>query len=106
MVYSLDDRLVIGVSARALFDLCAENKIYEENGLDAYAAYQTMHEEDILMPGPAFALIRALLQLNMVTGRQKRVEVILLSRNNPDISLRIFRSIEYHGLEYPPHLLE
>ena len=42
MVYTLDDRLVIGVSARALFDLSFENKIYEESGLDAYAAYQTI----------------------------------------------------------------
>ena len=99
MVYSLDNRVVIGVSARALFDLQKENQIYEEQGLKTYADYQTAHEEDILSPGPAFALIQALLRLNKFEGWSNRVEVLLVSRNNPDISLRIFKSIEYYGLE-------
>ncbi len=99
MVYSLENRVVIGVSARALFDLRKENLLYEEKGLEAYAKYQTKHEEDILAPGPAFALIQALLQLNRLSGWNNRVEVLLFSGNNPDISLRIFRSIEHYGLE-------
>ncbi|MBO5165922.1 MAG: 5'-nucleotidase [Lachnospiraceae bacterium] len=99
MVYSLENRVVIGVSARALFDMRVENQIYEEQGLEAYAAYQTVNEEKVLSPGPVFSLIQALLNLNRLEGWKNRVEVILLSRNNPDISLRIFRSIEYYGLE-------
>lgn len=99
MVYSLDNRVVIGVSARALFDLQKENQLYEEQGLEVYADYQTAHEDDILLPGPAFALIQALLQLNRFEGWSNRVEVLLFSRNNPDISLRIFKSIEHYGLE-------
>ena len=46
MALQLDDKLVIGVSSRALFDLEAENRIYENEGLDAYAAYQIEHEKD------------------------------------------------------------
>lgn len=99
MVYSLENRVVIGVSARALFEMRTENKIYEEQGLEAYAAYQSKREEQVLPPGPAFSLIQALLRLNSIAGWENRVEVILLSRNNPDISLRIFKSIEYYGLE-------
>lgn len=99
MVYSLENRVVIGVSARALFDLQRENRLYEEQGLEAYAEYQTTHEEDILSPGPAFALIKALLRLNRLEGWNNRVEVLLFSKNNPDISLRIFKSVEHYGLE-------
>ncbi len=98
MAYSLENRLVIGVSTRALFDLSAENKIFEEQGVEAYSAYQKEHENEILKPGPGFSLIQALLRLNMPAGQENRVEVILMSRNNPDISLRIFHSIEYYGL--------
>lgn len=98
MEYSLENRMVIGVSARALFDMRKENGIFEEQGLEAYMAYQKAHEDELLKPGPAFALIKALLRLNSLSGRANRVEIILMSRNNPDISLRIFRSIESYGL--------
>lgn len=97
MAYSLDNRLVIGVSTRALFDLRAENKIFEENGVEHYSQYQKEHEDEILKPGPGFALIKALLHLN-TSDREHRVEVILMSKNSPDISLRIFHSIEHYGL--------
>ena len=50
MPLKLDDKLVIGVSSRALFDLEAENKIFEEEGLDKYSVYQIEHEKDILKP--------------------------------------------------------
>ena len=98
MAYSLDNRLVIGVSTRVLFDLHRENKIFEEQGVEAYAAYQTAHENEVLRPGPGFALIKALLSLNSYQNRENRVEVLLMSRNSPDLSLRIFHSIEHYGL--------
>lgn len=97
MAYSLDNRLVIGISTRALFDLNTENKIFEEQGVEAYAAYQREHEGDVLKPGSGFALIKGLLGLNR-DGGENRVEVILMSKNSPDISLRIFHSIEHYGL--------
>lgn len=98
MAYSLEHRLVVGISTRALFDLRKENEIFEKQGVEAYAAYQREHESDVLKPGPGFALVRGLLGLNR-TAQEKRVEVILMSKNSPDISLRIFHSIEYYGLE-------
>lgn len=99
MEYSLANSMVIGVSARALFDMRKENSIFEQQGLEAYTAYQKEHEDEILKQGPAFALIKALLQLNELTKRANRVEIILMSRNNPDVSLRIFHSIEHYRLK-------
>lgn len=94
----MDRKMVIGVSSRALFDLSRENEIFETQGLEAYCSYQVEHEQDILKPGPGFALIRALLQLNERSGGGNLVEVIVMSRNSPDTSLRVFNSIEYYGL--------
>ncbi len=94
----MDRKMVIGVSSRALFDLSRENEIFETQGLEAYCSYQVEHEQDVLKPGPGFALIRALLQLNERSGGGNLVEVIVMSRNSPDTSLRVFNSIEYYGL--------
>lgn len=99
MAYSLENRLVVGVSTRTLFDLHTENKIFEEQGVEAYFAYQKEHEREILKPGPGFALIKALLRLNGLSGQENRVEVIIMSKNSPDISLRIFHSIEHYRLD-------
>lgn len=98
MAYSLENRLVIGVSSRALFDLTEENEIFETQGLDAYCKYQVEHEEEILKPGPGFQLVKALLNLNRLTESDTKVEVIVMSRNSPDTSLRVFHSIESYGL--------
>lgn len=98
MAYDLDGRLVVGVSTRTLFDLTSENMIFEQQGLEAYRSYQIEHEEEILRPGPGFALVRALLAINDLPGDKERVEVIIMSHNNADTSLRFFRSITYYGL--------
>lgn len=99
MAYSLSDKLVIGISSRALFDLEHENKIHESDGTEAYAAYQRSHEDEPLKPGTAFPLIKALLALNqLITGR-RLVEVVVISRNSPDTGLRAFNAIEAHKLD-------
>ncbi|HKM03522.1 MAG TPA: 5'-nucleotidase [Lachnospiraceae bacterium] len=98
MPYSLDNKLVIGVSSRALFDLTKENEIFESEGLDSYCRYQVEHETDILNPGPGFSLIKALLNINKLPQQEGRVEVIVMSRNSADSSLRVFNAIEHYGL--------
>ena len=97
MPYSLDDKLVVGISSRALFDLEQENRIYETEGLDAYSAYQVEHENDILRPGTAFPLVKALHNLN--TNGSYLTEIIIVSRNSADTSLRIFNSIHHYDLD-------
>lgn len=96
MAMNLDNKLVVGISSRALFDLEAEHRIYVEQGLQAYLDYQISHEKDILMPGTAFPLIRALQKLN--DGGEQLVEIIVMSKNSADTSLRIFNSIQHYGL--------
>ena len=98
MAYDLDNKLVIGVSSRALFDLTYENTIFEADGVEAYCRYQVEHEDEILRPGPGFPLIKALLNLNDLPGKGDSVEVIIMSRNSPDSSLRVFNAIEHYGL--------
>ena len=48
MPYDLSKPLVIGISSRALFNLEQENKIFEEQGVEAYEAYQVAHENENL----------------------------------------------------------
>lgn len=98
MAYDLENRLVVGVSSRALFDLTVENNIFETEGVNAYCDYQREHENDILKPGPGFKLIKALLGLNELSDKKTRVEVIIMSRNSADTSLRVFNSIKHYGL--------
>ncbi len=91
--------LVVATSSRALFDLDESHRIFEEQGVDAYHQYQIEHEDDVLEPGVAFCLVRKLLNLNRVFEGRVKVEVVLLSRNSADTGLRVFNSIEHHGLD-------
>jgi 5'-nucleotidase len=97
------DKLVVAITARALFDLEDSHGLFERDGVAAYVDHQRRHENDALAPGIAFPLVRKLLALNsrLLAGSvaAPRVEVILLSRNSGDTGLRIFNSIECHGLD-------
>lgn len=99
MAFDLTQPLVIGISSRALFDLESENLIYETQGLQAYISYQREHEDEVLPKGPAFSLVEAFLKLNHLNSDRRTVEVIVMSRNSADTSLRIFRSIKHYGLD-------
>ncbi len=95
MPEDISHRLVIAISSRALFDLNDSNEIFEKEGIDRYTEYQIEHENDILEPGVAFHMVNKLLDINQYG---EFVEIILLSRNNADTSLRIFNSIEHYNL--------
>ncbi|MFT5780927.1 MAG: 5'-nucleotidase [Pseudomonas sp.] len=97
MTAGLGDKLVLAISSRALFDLTQSHQIYEREGVEAYRQYQIAHEDEILKPGDAFALVDKLLSLNTALGQQL-VEVILISRNSADTGLRAFNSIQHYNL--------
>ncbi len=99
MPYDLSNYLVIGVSSRALFDLNRENEIFEQQGLEAYCQYQLEHENDVLKPGTGFALIDAILRINQIEPGVRRTEVVIVSRNSADTSLRISNSIDHYRLD-------
>jgi 5'-nucleotidase len=90
-----DQKLVIAISSRALFDLEKSNAVFESQGMQAYADYQIAHENNPLEKGVAFPLVEKLLSLNQ---EKALVEVILISRNTADTGLRIFNSIAHYDL--------
>jgi len=99
MAYDLSGRLVIGVASSALFDLAESNAVFEEKGEAAYREYQEKKIDDTLSPGVAFPFVKRLLSLNdLADVGDPLVEVIVLSRNDPDTGLRVMESIEHHKL--------
>ncbi len=56
------------------------------------------HENDSLQKGSAFRLVQAFLNLNALQSN-RLVEVIVMSRNSPNTSLRIFNSVQNYGLD-------
>ncbi len=90
MAASLQDQLVVAISSRALFNFEEENRFFESGDPGAYMALQLERLELPAKPGIAFSLIKKLLAFNE-PGLQ-RVEVVILSRNDPVSGMRIFRS--------------
>ena len=92
--------LVVAITARALFHMEDSHALFEREGIQAFAEFQRQREDDVLPPGIAFPLVRKLLALNAgAPADAPRVEVILLSRNSSDTGLRVFNSIQHHGLD-------
>jgi 5'-nucleotidase len=98
MPYLLEERLVVGITSRALFDLDESNAVFEAEGLAAYREHQRSREDDPLAPGTGFALVRALLGINRKAD-DGLVEVIVISRNDCDTAMRVLKSVEAHGLD-------
>jgi 5'-nucleotidase len=95
-----NNKLVVAISSRALFDLEESHELFERDGLLAYQQFQREREDEPLEPGIAFPLVKKLLALNKHGNPLlPTIEVILLSRNSSDTGLRIFNSIERFGLE-------
>lgn len=98
MPFPIEKKFVIAVSSSALFDMLDCNKIFEEQGLDAYNKYQ-MENIDVPLPkGVAFPFISRFLTLNDSFPDEQPVEVVLLSKNSPECGLRAMRSINNYGL--------
>ncbi len=95
----LDNKLVIAISSRALFNLDDSHRVYQEEGLEAYSRYQVEREDEPLEPGEAFPLVHKLLRINTLLGGESQVEVVLLSRNSADTGLRVFNSIQHYELD-------
>ena len=93
---NLDGQLVVAISSRALFDLEEENRVFEESDDREYMKLQLDRLELPAKPGVAFSLIKKLLAFN--EGAGQRVEVVILSRNDPVSGLRVFRSVQTHEL--------
>jgi 5'-nucleotidase len=96
MPVSLDGQLVVAISSRALFDFEEENKVFEQSDDRAYMKLQLERLEAPAKPGVAFSLVKKLLAFN--DANTQRVEVVILSRNDPVSGMRVFRSAQHYGL--------
>ena len=96
MAASLDGQLVVAISSRALFDFEEENQVFEQGDDRAYMKLQLERLEEPAKPGVAFSLFKKLLAFN--DAQTQRVEVVILSRNDPVSGMRVFRSAQHYGL--------
>ena len=96
MAASLDGQLVVAIASRALFDFEEENHLFEAGDDRAYMQLQLQRLDLPAKPGVAFSLVHKLLAFNAAVG--PRVEVVVLSRNDPVSGLRVFRSAQHYGL--------
>jgi len=97
MPYSVEGKLVVAISSRALFDFEEENRVFDAQGERAYIDLQYSRMDVPAKEGVAFRLVKKLLAFN--SGEAQRVEVVILSKNDPVSGLRIFRSAERAGLK-------
>lgn len=98
MGYPIDEKLVIGISSNALFDLKKEDEIFEREGAEAYREYQLKHRAETLETGLAYPLIKRFLRINEIYETEQPIEIVLLSKSTPEAGIRIFNSIKEHNL--------
>jgi 5'-nucleotidase len=96
MGVSLDGKLVVAISSRALFDFEEENQVFEQADDRAYMKLQLDRLEIPAKPGVAFSLVKKLLAFNQAGAQH--IEVVILSRNDPVSGMRVFRSAQHYGL--------
>jgi len=84
--------LVVAISSRALFDFEEENLVFETEDDRAYMQLQLARLEQPAKPGVAYRLVKKLLGFN--ADGVKRVDIVILSRNDPVSGLRVFRSVK------------
>ncbi|CDQ66123.1 unnamed protein product [Oncorhynchus mykiss] len=94
--------VTITVSSRSLFNMVAEGKIYKEDGVEKYVAYQQDHDNEPLMPGVAFPLVKAL----NVNARLRRLypdsdelfDIVLMTNNHAQVGVRLINNINHYDL--------
>jgi 5'-nucleotidase len=97
MATSLAGRLIVAISARALFDFEEENRLFEASDDRAYMKLQHDRLDEPARVGVAFSLVKKLLAFNH-DAKAPRVEVVILSRNDPVSGMRVFRSARHYAL--------
>ena len=107
ILINLNDTLVIGISATALFDLSESDKLFKkeykqnpDTAIATYRKYMLENENITLSEGIGYPLVKALLSLNRYQEKDKTplVEVIIMSRNSPDTGIRVLNTIKKLGL--------
>uniref|UniRef100_A0A672GLN9 Cytosolic 5'-nucleotidase 1A-like n=1 Tax=Salarias fasciatus TaxID=181472 RepID=A0A672GLN9_SALFA len=95
--------VTIAVSSRTLFNMVAERKIYEEEGVEKYVAYQVEHENEPLKPGAAFPFVKALMNVNsrlreLYPDSEQLFDIVLMTNNHAQVGVRLINSINHYDL--------
>jgi 5'-nucleotidase len=100
MPVTLEGKLVVAISSRAVFDFEEENRVFERDDDHTYMALQRDRLDTPAAPGVAFALVKKLLAFDRPDDpdERRRIEVVVLSRNDPVSGLRVFNSAKRAGL--------
>lgn len=98
MGFNIDQKFVVAVASSALFNLSESDSVFRQSGEEEYRKHQRAHENEVLPTGVAFPLIKRLLGIQRTDLNEQVVEVVLLSRNDPDTGLRVFKSIQHYHL--------
>ena len=96
MAEATSNRLVIGVSAHALFDLEAEAEIARTRSPEEYRRHLAQRDAEVLAQGRALPVVQALQRVGERSGR--RFELVVLSRSGADASPRLFTSMHEHAV--------
>lgn len=99
MAYPIDRKLVVAVSATALFDLSEEHDLFLQLGVDKFREHQRAHRNKTPNQGAAFPFIHRLLHLNTIYTEEKPVEVVILSRHHADAGLRVMDAVKHYELD-------
>lgn len=95
--------VTIAVSSRTLFNMVHERKIYEEEGMEKYVAYQVEHENEPLKPGAAFPFVKALMNVNsrlreFYPDSEELFDIVLMTNNHAQVGVRLINSINHYDL--------
>ncbi|MCK5818258.1 MAG: 5'-nucleotidase [Psychromonas sp.] len=108
MSVELNETLVVGISATALFDLSRSDKNFSEKStldhdaaIDEYRKEMLEKENDPLDDGTGMPLVKSLLKLNKHLPPDDDtpiVEVVVISRNSPETGIKILKEIRRRQL--------
>ncbi|XP_046905617.1 cytosolic 5'-nucleotidase 1A-like [Hypomesus transpacificus] len=95
--------VTIAVSSRTLFDMVAERKIFEEEGLEKYVQYQQKNEDEPLKAGAAFPFVKALMTVNsrlreLYPESEELFDIVLMTNNHAQVGVRLINSINHYDL--------
>lgn len=80
MAYPIEKKFVVCVTSSALFDMQESDRVFQEEGVDAYKKYQEANIDNTLEKGVAYPFIKRLLSLNESFPEEKPIEVVLFSK--------------------------
>ena len=92
--------LLIGISARSLFDMTHETELFQKKGMKEYRQYQHDKRMVAFGPGVAYRFIQRMLSLNSIAKPgEPLVEVAIVSHMDPDAGCRVMNSLKPLGID-------